>query len=71
MLSLANRKDIYSLPVTRYSVLVKGWVNIMGFLLHSHRWMAFKIQQYKVLDSLTWDRPARTGCDEQLEITVS
>lgn len=74
MLSLANRKDIYSLPVTRYSVLVRGWVNITGFLLSSHRWMAFEKQQYKVLDSLTWDGPARIGCGEQTEksqITVS
>lgn len=65
-LSLANRKDICSLPVTWCSyVMVKGWVNLMGMIFRSHRWMAFEMQQYKVLDSLTQDGPARIRCDEQ------
>lgn len=37
----------------------------MEFLFSSHRWMTFEMQQYKVLDSLTRDRAARIGCDEQ------
>lgn len=44
-------------------VMVKGWVNLTGLLFSSHRWVAFQMQQYKVLDNLTWDGPAGMWCD--------